>query len=245
MGNLSKTISEIVVAAIGEPAKELGEIFGDHIRYFRWKSATKVLQRAQKWADENAIEPREVPTRFIVPFLENCSIEEEESDMSERWSRLLLNAVDSYDSRYERYCKILANISSEEADILRKLWETISDTEIYHYDKYREFFDDDGIEESGVHSQTYLQKIFRNKEQPGRIIWKIDVNELPNKNEIVFSGFELGDYLLNLKSLNLIKSYTHHYYEQDGTSIHFYADITPLGYDFVSSVETDWDKIAT
>jgi hypothetical protein len=52
------------------PLAEIGDLFDDKVRFLRFKSAAKTLNRAAKIAKENGISPKAIPMKFLVPFIE-------------------------------------------------------------------------------------------------------------------------------------------------------------------------------
>lgn len=71
---LSKGIFEFVQQLLG-PVAEASSFLTDKIRFHRWKSALNTLIRATEMIKENNISVSEVPLKFLVPFLEKCSLE--------------------------------------------------------------------------------------------------------------------------------------------------------------------------
>jgi len=103
------------------PAAEAADFLSDKIRFWRWQAAMKTIDRARFLAIEADIQPREVPLKFLVPFLEKASLEHEES-MRDRWARLLLSATTSFDGLHNVYLGLLSAMSSEEAGILSRMY---------------------------------------------------------------------------------------------------------------------------
>lgn len=103
------------------PVAEAGEFLTDKIRYVRWKSSIKTLKRAQEIAQKNGISPKEVPVKFIVPFLEKASLEDESDPLIERWASLLANASGKVEFSKSVYIDILSKISNEEASLLDEI----------------------------------------------------------------------------------------------------------------------------
>lgn len=103
------------------PAADAADFLGDKIRFYRWQSALKTLERAKEIAEERNLELKEVPLKFLVPFLERASCEDTESELIERWSRLLLSAATDFDYSQLTYINVLSNIGPAEARLLDKL----------------------------------------------------------------------------------------------------------------------------
>jgi len=108
------------------PVAEAGDFLSDKVRFWRWKSAMKTIERAQVIAGELNISPATVPLKFLVPFIEKASLEHED-EMTERWARLLVASVQNFDAIHQTYLDILSRISSEEAQILADMYENAQD----------------------------------------------------------------------------------------------------------------------
>jgi hypothetical protein len=74
------------------PLAEATDFLSDKIRYYRFKSAMKTVMRAKEINAQSGISPNEIPLKFLVPFLEDCSLEEEDSPLIEQWAKLLSSA---------------------------------------------------------------------------------------------------------------------------------------------------------
>lgn len=74
------------------PLAEIGDLFSDKVRFLRFKSAAKTLNRAAEIAKEQGISPKAIPMKFLVPFIEDCSLEEEDSPFIDQWAALLASA---------------------------------------------------------------------------------------------------------------------------------------------------------
>lgn len=232
----SKGLREIIVKFLGPAASELGELAADHIRYYRWRSAISIVEKARKWANERGIKTDEVPVRFMLPFLERCSLEAEDTAMADRWSTLLVNAVTHYESKFEVYSHILSNITADEAKLLRCMWCKSTEYDVYHYDEYHKSFSriPDSIDFGEISPKEKDEKSF---EKAGRIVFLFQGQDIPNTNEFVLSRFEEGQMLLHLESMNLVRNNTETFLLNKERSFVFYSDITPLGFDLVSTCE--------
>ena len=68
---------------------------------------------------ERPIKP--IPVKFLVPFLENASLEEPDSELVRMWANLLVSSATRYDETFVHYVRLISQISSEQA----KLFEAI------------------------------------------------------------------------------------------------------------------------
>lgn len=104
------------------PATETLGLFGDAVRLARVDVAAKITKRAKEIADASGSVLKLPPLKFLVPFYERASIEEEVSEsLMEMWSRLLASAASNYDHRYLTYISILAGMSPAQAKIINEI----------------------------------------------------------------------------------------------------------------------------
>jgi hypothetical protein len=103
----------------GPPAKELGGLLADHMKYFRFKTQLKIIQKAKQIQNESDIQPQKVPLKMLARFLESCSWEEDEN-MQKKWSALLANAatLDEPAENYLTYVDLLNQLSPTQAKCL-------------------------------------------------------------------------------------------------------------------------------
>lgn len=116
------------------PLCEGAELLSDKIRFYRFRSALLALREAKRLAKESDIDFKNVPIKFLVPFLENCSLEDEDSELINLWANLLTSAADSYDSSLNTFTKILSEIGPREASLLKNIIQT-ADESIFSYSR--------------------------------------------------------------------------------------------------------------
>ena len=105
------------------PAKELGGLLSDQVKYFRFKTQFKILKKASEFLQEQGVKPQKVPLRILAPLLEHCSWEEDD-DIQKRWATLLANAADPNvtSNNYSTYVEILRQLSPIESKFLDYLY---------------------------------------------------------------------------------------------------------------------------
>ena len=103
------------------PRAEIGDLFSDKVRFLRFKSAAKTLNRAAEIAKEQRISPKAIPMKFLVPFIEDCSLEEEDGPFIEQWAALLASASKGFDPLHVAINDVLKHISSKEAELIGTL----------------------------------------------------------------------------------------------------------------------------
>lgn len=106
----------------GPSFREFGEYLADKVRFHRLNSVRRIAQKAKKiTAGSNGyIEPP--PLKFLVPFVESASLEEEADEvMTDLWAKLLADASSDYDIKQIHFIRILREISGREARLLHAM----------------------------------------------------------------------------------------------------------------------------
>ncbi len=110
------------------PITEWAGLKGDQLRHkrellriHREETLTAILRRA---APELAripkpIEP--VPVKFLIPFLENASLEEPDSELVKMWAGLLVSSAGNYSGDNVYYTRILSHMSSIQARLFEEI----------------------------------------------------------------------------------------------------------------------------
>lgn len=106
----------------GPASKELGHLFGDQMKFWRFKNAVNILEKAQALMDARGLKPEQVRTLGFgegLLLLEAASMEESD-EVQTLWARLMANAVDpNAATKAEKvYVDILKSISAREAIFL-------------------------------------------------------------------------------------------------------------------------------
>lgn len=116
-----KTTDKIVSAMLDlfSPVTHVAGMLGDHIRLYRERSVERALEKAKQIAVAEHRTPELPPPKFLVPYLEAVSVEDEDDEaLREKWARLLLNAGSKPDSLSYYAKTVLSELSSEEAAVL-------------------------------------------------------------------------------------------------------------------------------
>jgi len=120
--DLAADLKEFAEKLLGPSAEELGLIGGEKIRLLRFKSSIKTFKRAKEMLKEAGFsDPRPVELKTLVPLLEYCSLENDDSDLIEKWAGLLASAC-SDGLRSYSYPQILNQLSPKEAKILDEMY---------------------------------------------------------------------------------------------------------------------------
>lgn len=114
-------IAKAISSTVGAPLSELSQLVADKIRYLRWKNAVTTLEKARAFAAQSPEQLSAPPLKFFLPFMEGCSLEESEADLTNEWARLLNTASIQYRSNQLIFTRILREIGSLEAQMMEKI----------------------------------------------------------------------------------------------------------------------------
>jgi len=121
---------EFLGKLISPTIEEVGLLFADKVKYYRFKNQVKVLLKAKEYVERHNIAVKEIPLKILVPFLDNASLEDNE-DLQEKWAKMLANMVDSNTNLQNQiFPYILSQISLGEYEELKSLQ--------YHEEEYIE-----------------------------------------------------------------------------------------------------------
>jgi hypothetical protein len=172
-----------------------------------------------------------------VPFLESCSVEDEDSDLISKWAALLVFAAQSEHSNLNWCIRILAEIDGHQARLLDSIYHS-SRTD-RHSDMYTR-----GLADGEFHGEMEsFSRIKDDELEPALRTWDgyyflLCEDDIPNTNELQLSGFGDGDSLLQLESLGLLWVFSSWV---TGAKRYYLirAFITPLGCSFVEACSED------
>lgn len=108
----------------GEGIVQLGGSFADWARVYRYNNLLKLIDRVDEIHKARSVEGKTIPVapKYLIPILENASLEED-SEIIDLWSGLLANAADPTREFEVRrlYIQILSNLDPMDAQILEFL----------------------------------------------------------------------------------------------------------------------------
>ena len=105
------------------PVTEIAGALGDRVRTYRTESALRVFRRAKELAEENGLRLSAPPLKFLLPFIEKCSMEDDTPSLPEMWAQLLVSASSEFKPEMIIFADIISKITSVEARILRSIAE--------------------------------------------------------------------------------------------------------------------------
>ncbi|MET4296197.1 hypothetical protein ABIB06_004443 [Bradyrhizobium sp. LB8.2] len=108
-------------------ARELGHLFGEQMRFWRFQNGVRILEKAQAIVEERGLKPEQIKALGFgegLLMLEAASLEEDDV-VQDMWARLMANAVDPETATKPEkvYVEILKALSSREVLFLELLWK--------------------------------------------------------------------------------------------------------------------------
>jgi hypothetical protein len=120
-----------IVTAIADtfsPVSESLGALGDSFRYYRSRSAIRNFQRTKEIAEKAGITLKAPPVRFLAPYIEFSSLNDENNaTLSDMWSALLFEAGTNYSEKQIRFSRLLSEMTEAEARAFQLLCENEKD----------------------------------------------------------------------------------------------------------------------
>lgn len=92
------------------------------LRVYRQISLTRALKRAKEIAEAENLQLEEPPLKFLVPYLEDCSLEQpDDTKLIDMWARLLTSASSNFKSEHNLFVRILREITRTEAELFEHI----------------------------------------------------------------------------------------------------------------------------
>ena len=228
-------IKGFVEKLIYPTAEEVGLLFSDKIKYFRFKNQIDILMKSEEYVKSKNIGIKAIPTKILVPLLENASLEEDE-ELQEKWANMIGNLADSEQNLQNQiFPYLLSQVSKEEYN---NLLEISSDEK--NFQKKLEKFK--MLEENG---KTYsseginLDEQIKDTQQTG--FWlNLEGYEIANLQrlglikqlnpKILVEGFSTGNSIFPPDQWHQLEAE----YDKEDSGFR----ITPLGTKFLESCES-------
>ncbi len=99
---------------------ELIQLFSNQIAFWRWKNIVRIFKKFQKICEENNLHPQKVAPKFLIPFFEGASQEEDES-IQEIWAKILAEETIKPGTISVRTLNTLKELSKVEAELLEEI----------------------------------------------------------------------------------------------------------------------------
>jgi hypothetical protein len=131
---------------------------GDELRHRRGllrlqkeEALTAIALRAQSKLKTHSGKP--LPNKFVVPFLEQASLEDADSALIGMWADLLVTASENFESYHVHFVSIIGQLSGKQGEILKEIIGTESGRELeFASDGIRMIFLQNNLS-SGVQTQ--------------------------------------------------------------------------------------------
>lgn len=168
---------------LGPTVEEVGLILADKVKFYRYKNQVNILLKAKKYVESKNIDPKEIPTKILVPLLEQASLEENE-ELQYKWANLIGNLADSEQNLQNQiFPYLLGQLSLNEyqelADLYRR--ETKFRMERAKVDKEsKDFRETDGRFSSFPKELQVKQEKIEEIEQSGFSMPELEAFELAN-----------------------------------------------------------------
>ncbi len=129
-----RSVDKLIDAVVDvfSPATEFLGALGDGVRLARVEMAARTTRRAKEIADANGMVLKAPPLKFLVPFFEKASLEEDgDEDLLEMWANLLVSAGSESGSAKPIYVDIMSKMTSEAAVMLREFCDVVDTAQAY------------------------------------------------------------------------------------------------------------------
>lgn len=115
--------TSIVKRMLGDASDEVAKQLADEIKVYRYGRSLKLLEKAERMAQEAGFTPKAVPIKLLFPLLEGASLEEDEN-LHDMWASLLANAASPDDAEKVRpgFIAILRELAADEAALLNWMY---------------------------------------------------------------------------------------------------------------------------
>lgn len=221
------------------PVAEAADFLSDKVRFMRWKSAQKTLENAYNIAKARNLKVNEVPVKFLVPFLEKCSLEEESSNLIDKWAELLVSASQNYDIRLNRYVDILSQLGPEEVNILESMWIKTDPALMSKIPNFSLVYGNSSANDELTQNELFNAKIDQktNVDEYGRLnfttISVVQGHSILNYSTVSYLTESSVFVLENLGLTKVIARLSQSDTKGDRFTLKF--QLTPLGYSFVKA----------
>ncbi|MBL8669753.1 MAG: hypothetical protein JNK11_03800 [Alphaproteobacteria bacterium] len=111
-----------VISGFLDPANDNASSVARQARVHRIETATTIVELARDMVADAGGSMKAPPLKFFVPFLEKCSLEDEDIDLQARWAALLASASLSYDPTHRLFADVLDRLNPDGAHFIDDLY---------------------------------------------------------------------------------------------------------------------------
>ena len=208
------------------PVAEGWSWLGKRARIYLIVNVARAVKRAEEISRVEGLNISPPPLKFLIPWAEKCSLEEDDN-LQEMWARLLSGAAHDYNAQHPIFVEILSQLGPREVKLLNHIWEHFNK---HNFDKFETML---GLYDQG----PYWGKVRLANRDHFMISSGTTFDDASKTKD--YSSESLRDenmYMLSvLERQNLIKIRTTRQV-REGTG-HFLVEaiLTSLGYDFVEA----------
>lgn len=117
-GEAAKTANNLLSRILGPAADEWGLIISDTLKPRRLKNQIRNFKKVQDIIEKEGIEMKQVNLKVLFPYLENVSLEEDET-LQNIWAKLFTNYIDAAKNlNVTVYPNVLSQLSTEDIELL-------------------------------------------------------------------------------------------------------------------------------
>ena len=171
-----------------------------------------------------------IPPKAALPLFEKSSLEHEEEMYSE-WAKLLVATADEYNPIHMQYAEILSKIGSDEANILKTIYETQAQNSngkecLLLFERFYaqitsvSYQSGQKLVVTGASKEPEYKVTYPNSNSPLFTIYSVTENELPKDTSIML-----------LEQLGLLKKFPLPVNDK------FQIVLSPFGYTFIETLE--------
>jgi len=121
IAELTLKAGALVAKVIGVPAEQIGEIFTDRLRLYKYKNLCSVADSVESIHQKRRIEGKTVaiPPRLAIPLLESAALENNET-LQQVWALLIANSTDPNfkPQLHPGFIEVVKQLSPDEAILL-------------------------------------------------------------------------------------------------------------------------------
>lgn len=115
----TKELANALVDIFSPVTNLLGSL-GDRVRIYRQLSLLRSIKRAKEISLEEGLTLKEPPLKFLVPYLEDCSLESpDEPELIEMWAKLLASSGSEFKPEHNLFIRMLREMTTSEANLLK------------------------------------------------------------------------------------------------------------------------------
>ena len=112
--------SDLLNKLLGPAAAQLGQVLGYKLYPYTLKNFITTMKKTERILRAAGLLANPVPPRFLLPFVENSSIEDDDS-LQEKWAGLLATASQQGDSVSPSFIETLKQLTPDEARYFEEL----------------------------------------------------------------------------------------------------------------------------